>query len=161
MKVLPTARILLVDADKDRSTATREGLLAQGVGSVTEAASCDDAQAKGLLCAADAIVLYAGNGEPVPANPFGEANGVPAVLVVEQSSPQMSRSALRNGYEAVMILPVPARMLYRRIGSAMQRARRLHRPMAIPVAAVASATVVPAAVVADVASPVQVLAPTL
>ncbi len=39
MKVLPTARILIIDADADRRQTTRAGLTALGGGAVTEEAS--------------------------------------------------------------------------------------------------------------------------
>ena len=150
MKVLPTARILLVDSHSERRHATRLALAALGVGSVREAASLDEVADPSLLGSADVLVVQVDDPDAAPSNPFRFGAGIPAVLVAEVPAQQLVRAAGRAGYDSALGAPVAPRLLYRRIGSVMQRARRLSRPLAAAVAtpaalapAVAPAPVLP------------------
>lgn len=134
MKVLPTARILIIDSDADRRQTTRTGLSALGVGAVTEVASVSEALA--LPRAFDVVVVQVGSVENVPDHPFRDAeDSLPAVMVAEGSTLQLTRAAGRCGYDAAVGMPLLPRLLYRRIGSVLQRARRAQRPLAAPRAA--------------------------
>lgn len=128
MKVLPTARILLVDSQLERRQATRLALSAFGVGAVQEAASVDDLADPALFGPADVLVVQVDDPEEAPANPFRLGAGIPAVLVAEVPAQLMVRAAGRGGYDAALGAPLAPRLLYRRIGSVLQRARRLSRP---------------------------------
>lgn len=128
MKVLPTARILIIDADATRRESTRTGLSLLGVGSVVEASSVDEAAI--LPRTFDVVVVQAQSAEEIPDHPFrnsGEA--IPAVMVAEGSSVFLTRAAGRGGYDAAVGLPLMPRLLYRRIGSVLQRSRRIQRPV--------------------------------
>ncbi len=127
MKVLPTARILIIDSDSDRRETTRVGLTALGVGSVTELSNVSELEqgARGY----DVLVMQANDAEQVPENPFREAaDPIPAVLVVDGAPNLLARVASRAGYDAAVGMPLLPRLLYRRIGSVLQRARRLNKP---------------------------------
>lgn len=129
MKVLPTARILIIDSDVDRRQITRTGLSALGVGAVTEVATVQEAQA--LPRAFDVVVVQVNTVDDVPDHPFREAeDAVPAVMVADGTTLQLTRTAGRCGYEAAVGMPLLPRLLYRRIGSVLQRARRAQRPIA-------------------------------
>lgn len=136
MKVLPTARILLIDADADRRETARAGLTALGVGSVTEASSVEEA--RGLPRQFDVIVVQATAADLVPDHPFKDTgDAIPAVVVTDGAPHILARVASRCGYDAAVGMPLLPRLLYRRIGSVLQRTRRAQRPA--PVAADSSA----------------------
>lgn len=128
MKVLPIARIILVDSQMERRQATRLALSALGVGSVREAASIDEVADPAAHGTADVLVVQVDDPDDAPANPFRFGAGIPAVLVAEVPVQQLVRVAGRGGYDAALGAPVAPRLLYRRIGSVLQRARRLGRP---------------------------------
>ncbi|MGU3493124.1 hypothetical protein ACLBXM_03690 [Xanthobacteraceae bacterium A53D] len=127
MKVLPTARILIIDSNPERRETTRVGLSALGVGSVTEFASVAEMEQGERNY--DVLVMQADDPENVPENPFRDTDdSVPAVLVVDGPSHLLARVASRNGYDAAVGMPLLPRLLYRRIGSVLQRSRRLSKP---------------------------------
>lgn len=128
MKVLPTARILIVDPQLERRQATRAGLAALGVGAITEAACLTEMEHPLTEAATDVIVVQADDLNKVPENPFRQSGGVPAILVAEGAAPTLARAASVGGYDAAVGTPVLPRLLYRRIGSVLQRARRNNRP---------------------------------
>lgn len=127
MKVLPTARILVIDSNAERRETTRVGLTALGVGSVTELSAVSELE-QGVR-GYDVLVMQADDAELVPENPFREAaDPIPAVLVVDGAPNLLARVAGRAGYDAAVGMPLLPRLLYRRIGSVLQRSRRLNKP---------------------------------
>ncbi|MFG1400606.1 ANTAR domain-containing protein [Xanthobacter sediminis] len=137
MKVLPTARILLVDSQVERRMALREALTAFGVGGVLEAASLEEVAHAPTPVQADVLVVQVDDPEQVPENPFRDGAGAPAILIADVPAQALVRSAVRGGYEAALGAPLAPRLLYRRIGSVMQRARRVGRIGAASVPATA------------------------
>ncbi|GGF73106.1 hypothetical protein GCM10007301_36160 [Azorhizobium oxalatiphilum] len=136
MKVLPTARILIIDSITERRETTRVGLSALGVGAVTELSSVTELEPGSRNY--DVLVMQADDAENVPENPFRDgADAIPAVLVVDGPTHLLARVASRAGYDAAVGMPLLPRLLYRRIGSVLQRARRLSKPVAGATAAVA------------------------
>lgn len=65
-------------------------------------------------------------GKRVLPNPL-IGDGTPGILLSTDTSRVMVHEAHNAGYRAVVALPVSPRLLYRRIGSILQRARRIHR----------------------------------
>ncbi|MBB6306356.1 response regulator transcription factor [Xanthobacter tagetidis] len=128
MKVLPTARILLVDSDAERRQATRQALTAFGVGAVVEASSFEEIQPPAGTGMIDVLVVQVDDADKVPENPFRDGGSVPAILILEVAATMVARSAGRAGYDAGLAAPLQPRLLYRRIGSVLQRARRAARP---------------------------------
>lgn len=127
MKVLPIARIVVIDSNADRRETTRVGLTALGVGSVTEFATVSELE--GGANAYDVLVIQADDAENVPDNPFRDSpDAVPAVLVVDGAPNVLARIASRAGYDAAVGMPLLPRLLYRCIGSVLQRARRMNKP---------------------------------
>ncbi|MDQ0507281.1 ANTAR domain-containing protein [Xanthobacter agilis] len=124
MKVLPTARILIIDSQSERREILRDALTAFGVGGIHEAA---DLAAAPSPVQADILVVYADDPENVPENPYRDGAGAPAILVVDAPVPVLVRAAARGGYDAALGAPLAPRLLYRRIGSVLQRARRVVR----------------------------------
>lgn len=148
MKVLPTARILIVDSQSERRDALRNALTAFGVGAVLEAASVADAADPQFLGLADVLVVHADDADQVPENPFRDGAGIPAILAVDAPAQMLMRMAARGGYDAAVSAPLAPRLLYRRIGSVMQRARRVVRSLAPETAKVAGEVGVEAGVLA-------------
>lgn len=138
MKVLPTARILLVDSQSDRRDALRLALTAFGVGAVLEAASTAEAAEPQFQGAVDVLVVHTDDPDQAPENPFRDGNGVPTILIAELPTQALMRLAARGGYDAAVGAPLAPRLLYRRIGSVMQRARRVVRSLAPDAPRVAS-----------------------
>lgn len=135
MKVLPTARILLVDSQAERRASTRLALTTFGVGAVMEADCLPDVAANDADLPADILIVQADDPEHVPDNPFRDGGKLPAILIAEASSCGLGRTASRAGYDAAVDAPLAPRMLYRRIGSVLQRSRRTGRPAAAAPAA--------------------------
>ncbi|MFG1359193.1 hypothetical protein [Xanthobacter pseudotagetidis] len=98
MKVLPTARILLVDSQVERREATRQALTAFGVGAIVEASSFEDVQPPVGAGKVDVLVVQVDDADQVPENPYRDGGSVPAILVVEVAAPMVARSAGRAGY---------------------------------------------------------------
>ncbi|TCT02990.1 hypothetical protein [Aquabacter spiritensis] len=139
MKVLPTARILIIDSDSDRRETTRLGLTALGVGAVTEVETI--AEARDLPRNFDVVVVQVGTVDEMPDHPFRDTgDAVPAVVVADGTSHSLTRAAGRGGYDAAVGMPLLPRLLYRRIGSVLQRARRVQRPAAAQTSAAQDAT---------------------
>lgn len=128
MKVLPTARILLVDSQPDRRASMRLALTAFGVGAIVEADTLPEVPPAEAELPADILVVQADDPEHVPDNPFRHGGKLPAILIAHVPPPALGRTASRAGYDAALDSPIAPRLLYRRIGSVLQRARRMGRP---------------------------------
>ncbi|WP_454917037.1 hypothetical protein [Xanthobacter sediminis] len=126
MKVLPTARILIVDSQAERRATLRHALTAFGVGAIQDVASFDELAAAASPIQADVLVVQVDDPEQAPENPYREI-GAPAILIAEVPAQLLVRAAAQGGYDAALGAPLTPRLLYRRIGSVMQRARRLVR----------------------------------
>lgn len=131
MKVLPTARILIVDSQTERRETLRHALTAFGVGAVQDVASLEELANAPTPVQADVLVVQVDDPEQAPENPYREA-GAPAILIAEVPAPLLVRAAARGGYDAALGAPLTPRLLYRRIGSVMQRARRAIRSSTAP-----------------------------
>ncbi len=105
---------------------------------MTEASS--PAEALDLPRQFDVVVVQAGTVDEIPPHPFRDtADAIPAVMVADGSAHALARAAGRQGYEAAVGMPLLRALLYRRIGSVLQRARRGQRPGA-PTAEAGSGT---------------------
>lgn len=133
MKLILSAHVLLLDRDERARQELVAALRALGIQKISEFAARSEADAVLARERVDVVVVAAGSeSDPVP----GQARRLPAVpgdsristvlLLAEPSRADM-RLANSIGYDAVMALPVSPRILYRRIGSVMQRARRQGR----------------------------------
>ncbi|MGE4373430.1 MAG: hypothetical protein AB7E29_11145 [Xanthobacter sp.] len=125
MKVLPTARILLVDPHQERREDVRQALVNFGIGAILEATTVADITHQPPE--ADLLVVHASTAENIPENPFRDGNGMPAILIAPLPAAPLERMQIQMGYEGALAAPTAPRMLYRRIGCVLQQARRASR----------------------------------
>ena len=134
MRFLPAARIVVLDADARHRDVICKGLGELGLLQILAAGTLPDVKAIAQERAADLIVVDARGfedlareqGKKVLSNPL-IGDGTPGILLSGDTSRAMVHEAHNTGYRAVVALPVAPRLLYRRIGSILQRARRIHR----------------------------------
>lgn len=134
MRFLPAARIVILDADRDHRAFVCTSLGELGLLQVFPAATLPEAREIANKQPADLCVvdprgfeaLANAEGKQVIANPFRQ-DGTSAVLLSADTSRAMIAAAAEAGYRAVVGLPVVPRLLYRRIGSILQKARRVGR----------------------------------
>jgi DNA-binding response OmpR family regulator len=127
MRVLSSARVVVLDADPDHRKFLCSALATLGVTQVLPGGSVDDVRAIDPapdICVVDARRLP--SGQRVPRNPFDPAR-TPGILIVAETSGEMLKTAVASGFSAVLAAPVAPRLLYRRIGSVLQKARRAGR----------------------------------
>jgi CheY-like chemotaxis protein len=134
MRIFASARIAVLDIDPDRRAFLCKALSDLGMLQLLPAASADEARAyaKGApvdLCLVEADGLtarIADAGSGIPPNPFG-AGRTPGILVLANPTRAVLKDAQALGYRLVVPAPVVPRMLYRRIGSVLQKVRRAGR----------------------------------
>lgn len=134
MRFLPAARIVVLDADARHRDAVCKGLGELGLLQVLAAGTLPDVKSIAQERAVDLVVvdgrgfedLAREQGRKVLPNPL-IGDGTPGILLSGDTSRVTTHEAHNAGYRAVMALPVSPRLLYRRIGSILQRARRIHR----------------------------------
>lgn len=138
MKSLSVSRIVVVaDSGQGEVLATRLRRMnvaeVKAVTKLEEARRlCQSGHADACLVAVDA---------PVPdCVPLSESDapgrccGVPALMVVPVVTPHLRRAARRCGYLAAVPVTIPPRLLYRRLGAALQHRRAApasSRPLAM------------------------------
>jgi DNA-binding response OmpR family regulator len=134
MRFLPAARIVVLDADARHRAAVCDALGELGLVQVLPAATLPDAKALAderpvELCVVDTRgfeALAREQGRRVLPNPYLDC-GTPAILLSDDTSRAMLHEAHAAGYRAIVALPVTPRLLYRRIGSMLQKVRRTNR----------------------------------
>ncbi len=134
MRFLPAARIVFLDADARHRDMVCAALSELGLVQVLAAGTLPDAKAFARERAPDLVVvdtrgfedLAKDHGQKVLPNPF-VGDGTPGILLSSDISRAMVQQAHAAGYRAVVALPVTPRLLYRRIGSILQKTRRSHR----------------------------------
>ncbi len=129
MKVLPISRILLVDSQKERRESLRLELLKFGLGDVLEAQTLDAVSGPALPENTNLLVVQADDPDLIFQNPYRDGGGIPAILIVDLPQRELERASVQGGYEAALGMPLSPRILYRRIGSVLQQARRTSRAM--------------------------------
>lgn len=131
MRFLPNARIVVLDGDGRRRALICAELVELGLTQVVPAGSAKEAQQLAAnqpfdLCVVDPRALGPDSRTKVFPNPF-HGDGTLAVLLAADTSVAALEAAAAAGYRAVIGLPVVPRMLYRRMGSVLQKARRTAR----------------------------------
>jgi DNA-binding NtrC family response regulator len=129
MRFLPNARIVVVDGDARRRSLLCAELADLGLAQVVPAGSVKEARRLAAdrpfdLCIVDARALGSGSQTKVFPSPFQD--GTPAILIAADVSVSQD-VATAAGYRAVIGSPVTPRLLYRRMGSILQKARRAAR----------------------------------
>jgi hypothetical protein len=134
MRIFASARIVVLDIDPDRRAYVCKALSDLGMLQLLPAGSAEEARdhAKGApvdLCVVEADGLAArfpGAGGNIPPNPFGP-DRTPGILILANPTRAVVKDAQALGYRLVMPAPVVPRILYRRIGSVLQKVRRAGR----------------------------------
>lgn len=127
MKSIRVSRVVVV-ADSDYGQILAARLRRMDVAKVTAVNGLEEAR---LLCqsgVADACLVVLGaeipDGVPVAeCDAPGRSCGVPALMVAMVVTPHLRRTARRCGYLAAVSATIPPRMLYRRLGAALQLRR--------------------------------------
>lgn len=136
MKSIRDAHIVVV-ADNDDGLLLVARLRRMDVARITSAADIEEAR---HLCQAGGIdACIVAFDESVPdATPVADSDapgrrcGVPSLMLVPAVTPYMRAAARRNGYLAAVPAAICPRMLYRRLGAALQRRRAAHRRRRMP-----------------------------
>lgn len=127
MKSIKVSRIVVV-ADSDQSDVLAARLRRMDVAKVTAVAGLEEARRLCQSGSADACLVAVGppvpDGVPaVEADAPGRFCGVPTLMVVPVVTPHLRQTARRCGYLATVSAKITPRMLYRRLGAALQRRR--------------------------------------
>jgi DNA-binding response OmpR family regulator len=137
MKSIRRANIVVV-ADSHQCLLLAARLRRMEVAQVTTVAGLDEAR---RLCQAgdtDAC-LVAFNDLVLDAAPVAESDapgrdsGVPSLMLADAVTPYLRWMAHRCGYSAAVPAAIAPRLLYRRIGAALQRRRAAHRARRMPI----------------------------
>lgn len=155
MKSIQCAHIVVI-AGSDQALVLAARLRRMEVVRVTAVAGL--AQARDLCQAGYADACIVAFDDVVPdAPPMPETDapgrnfGVPSLMVVPTVTPYLRKAGRRCGYLATMPATIPPRMLYRRIGAALQRRRAAARRRRMP--AVIAIAGVPASIYAEYGKP--------
>ena len=144
MKSIQRAHIVVV-ADSDQGLVLSARLRQMDVARVTTVAGLDEARDMCQLGGTDACIVAFDDAVPdaipmVENDAPGRSSGVPSLMVVPTVTPYLRKTARRCGYLAAVPATIAPRMLYRRIGAALQwrraarRRRRMPGGIAVPVA---------------------------
>ncbi len=127
MKSIKCSRIVIVaDCDSGRDLVAR--LRRMEVAQVSAVARVDQArelcQMGGVdLCLVAIDVSVPDEVPPVEGDAPGRSCGIPTLIVAPVVTPHLRRTARRLGYLAALSIALPPRLLYRRIGAALQGRR--------------------------------------
>lgn len=131
MKSIREAHIVVI-ADSDHGLMLMARLRRMDVARVTAVPGVEEARALCIPGGADmCIVVFdeaATDAAPRAVNDApGRGGGVPSLIVVPAVTPFMRKAARRGGYLAAVPAGIAPRMLYRRIGGALQQRRAARR----------------------------------
>jgi hypothetical protein len=152
MKSIQRAHIVVV-ADSDEGLVLAARLLEMDVARVTSVAGFDEARGLCHNGGADACIV-AFDDEVPDAIPMaeldapGRISGVPTLMIVPAVTAFFRKTAHRRGYLAAVPASIAPRMLYRRIGAALQwrraasRKRRMPGGIVVPAAALLPRTAI-------------------
>jgi len=134
MKSIRCAHIVVVSDDGQALVAR---LRRMDVARITSAADIEEArhlcQANGADACLVAIDESIPDGVPIDESDApGRCSGVPSLMLVPAVTPHVRAAARRNGYLAAVPAAISSRMLYRRLGAALQRRRAAHRRLRMP-----------------------------
>ncbi len=121
MRIFSSARIAVIDADSERRAALCSALAGLGLAKILSASSFEQARDLDDQAPLDICVVQVA-GQPYPFDPAR----TPAILLSSDFSGDLGRKAAQ-GYRAVLPASAPPRLIYRRIGSILQKMRRVNR----------------------------------
>jgi len=133
-KAIRYAGILIVQPDATIARTWCDALAQFGMSCVRAAVSADAAielvatfRPQGILIALPSLSEAEGLLNRLGGEDGIELDGVPVILAIECSSRHVMHVARRAGFVAVLTLPLAPRLIYRHLGSLMQKARRSSR----------------------------------
>lgn len=131
MKSIKVSRIVVVgDSDHGHVLAARlrrmQVAMVTAVSGLEEARQlCQSGRADACLVAIEGVIP---DGVPVTESEApGRLCGIPALMIAPVITPHLRRTARQCGYMAAVSATIPPRMLYRRIGAALQGRRAARR----------------------------------
>jgi DNA-binding response OmpR family regulator len=130
MRIFSSARVAVVDPNAARRTALCAAMTEFGLLQLLPVADFDEAKQLAARAPLDLCVVHtpdaAAHGAPFLAYPFDPAR-TPAILIAALKPGETIRMALAHGYRVVLPAPAMPRIVYRRIGSVLQKVRRANR----------------------------------
>ncbi len=130
MRIFSSARVAVVDPNAGRRAALCTAMTEFGLLQLLPVADFDEARQQSAHSPLDLCVVHAPdistNGVPFPPYPFDPAR-TPAILIAQLRPGETIRMALVHGYRVVLPAPSAPRIVYRRIGSVLQKVRRANR----------------------------------
>ena len=146
-KVIHAAEVLVIQPDSDVATTWREALLDFGMNGVSTVADIPGALEQirsnppaGIVVALPSQAEAHDFMARLSAGESGDMEHVPVVLVIPQPTRSAVVAAANAGFDAVLPYPLPPRLIYRRMGSLMQKARRVARQRQAPHLSVVEST---------------------
>jgi hypothetical protein len=136
MKSIHRAHIVVV-ADSDHGLVLVARLRRMDAARVTAVAGLDAARTLCQTGGADACIVVCDDvvpdAAPVTADDApGRGSGVPSLMIVPAVTPYLRKAARRRGYLTAVSAAITSRMLYRRVGAALQWRRAARRRPRIP-----------------------------
>ena len=136
MKSIQRAHIIVV-TDGDQGLVLAARLRRMDVARVTAVAGLDEARTMCERGGTDACIVAYDDALPdaAPAaekDAPGRGSGVPSLMMVPAVTPYLRKTARRRGYLAAVPVTIAPRMLYRRIGAALQWRRAARRRSRAP-----------------------------
>jgi len=138
-KVIHAAGVLVIQPDEDVAASWKEALQDFGMNGVSTATDTHGAIAQIRIAPpAGIVVALPSQAEAhafmarLVAGEAGDLDNVPVVLVIPQPTRSAVVAAANAGFDAVLPYPLPPRLIYRRVGSLMQKARRVARQRQAP-----------------------------
>lgn len=133
MRIFSSARVAVIDADPDHRTMLCAALADFGMVQLVPVAGLSEARELARQTPFDLVVVNApgfaaaaAGGLALPLNPFDPAR-TPAILLAADTGRETVRVAAAHGYRVVLPSPAVPRIVYRRIGSILQKVRRANR----------------------------------
>jgi hypothetical protein len=130
MRIFSSARVAVVDPNAGRRAALCTAMTEFGLLQLLPVADFDEAKQQAAHSPLDLCVVHAPdtamNSVPFPVYPFDPAR-TPAILIAQLRPGETIRMALVHGYRVVLPAPAVPRIVYRRIGSVLQKVRRANR----------------------------------
>jgi DNA-binding response OmpR family regulator len=136
-KAIHAAGVLIIQPDAHLATQWREALVDFGMGGARTVASVEEAFASieqhrpsGIVVALPSLDESHRFIDRVADGEAGNLDAIPIVLVMSQPTRSAIMAAAGAGFDAVLPAPLSPRLIYRRMGSLMQKARRTMRQLA-------------------------------
>jgi DNA-binding response OmpR family regulator len=144
-KVIHAAGVLIIQPDAELGESWRAALVDFGMAGAhvvgdgeAAVASIRARRPSGIVVALETQIESHDLMARLAAGECGDLSDIPVVLVMPRPTRSSVIAAAAAGFDAVLPFPLAPRLIYRRMGSLMQKARRAARLKAAPHASLAS-----------------------